>query len=388
MREVSIIGIGVTKFGELWDKSLRQIGLEAGLAAIQDSGIKREDIDALYIGNMASGATIQQEHVSALIADYCGLTNNNIPATRIESASASGGLALRQGYIAVAGGFADIVVVGGAEKMTDVSDAKSAYTNSMGSDEQWESQVGATFPSLHAMIAQAHITENGTTREQLSAVAEKNHMHGAKNPNAQFPFPIKANAVSNSSLVSSPLRMLDCAPNSDGGAAVILCASERAKEFTEKPIKITGSGQASDTLSLHHRKDLGRMKAISIAAKKALKQAGKTPKDLDLAEIHDNFTITELISLEEIGIFKKGEAGPKTLEGLTKIGGEIPINTSGGLKSRGHAPGATGIAQAVEMVQQLRGEAGERQVENAKCGLIENHGGTGATAVVHILEVE
>ena len=388
MRDVSIIGIGVTKFGELWDKSLRQIGLEAGLAAIQDSGIKREDIDALYIGNMASGATIQQEHVSALIADYCGLTNNNIPATRIESASASGGLALRQGYIAVAGGFADIVVVGGAEKMTDVSDAKSAYTNSMGSDEQWESQVGATFPSLHAMIAQAHITENGTTREQLSAVAEKNHMHGAKNPNAQFPFPIKANAVSNSSLVSSPLRMLDCAPNSDGGAAVILCASERAKEFTKTPIKITGSGQASDTLSLHHRKDLGRMKAISIAAKKALKQAGKTPKDLDLAEIHDNFTITELISLEEIGIFKKGEAGPKTLEGMTKIGGEIPINTSGGLKSRGHAPGATGIAQAVEMVQQLRGEAGERQVENAKCGLIENHGGTGATAVVHILEVE
>ena len=388
MRDVSIIGIGVTKFGELWDKSLRQIGLEAGLAAIQDSGIKRDDIDALYIGNMASGATIQQEHVSALIADYCGLTNNNIPAVRIESASASGGLALRQGYMAVAGGFADIVVVGGAEKMTDVSDAKSAYTNSMGSDEQWESQVGATFPSLHAMMAQVYMKKHGTSREELSAVAEKNHMHGAMNPDAQFPFPIKADAVSNSSLVAAPLRMLDCAPNSDGGAAVILCASERAKEFTDKPIKITGSGQASDTLSLHHREDLGRMKAINVAAKEAFKQAGKKPKDLDLAEIHDNFTITELIALEEIGIFKKGEAGAKTLEGVTKINSEIPINTSGGLKSRGHAPGATGIAQAVEVVRQLRGEAGDRQIKNAKCGLIENHGGTAATAVVHILEVE
>lgn len=388
MRDVSIIGIGVTKFGELWDKSLRQIGLEAGLAAIQDSGIERADIDALYIGNMASGATIQQEHVSALIADYCGLTKNSVPATRVESASASGGLALRQGYMAVAGGFADIVVVGGAEKMTDVSDAKSAYTNSMGSDEQWESQVGATFASLHAMIAQSHIAKFGTKREYLSAVAVKNHMHGSKNPNAQFPFPVKAEAVSNSSMVSTPLRMLDCAPNSDGGAAVILCASERAKEFTDKPIKIIGSGQASDTLSLHHRKNLDRMKAINVAAKRAFKQAGKKPSDINLAEVHDNFTITELIALEEIGIFKRGEAGPKTFDGETKIGGKIPINTSGGLKSRGHAPGATGIAQAVEIVQQLRGDAGDRQVKNAKCGLIENHGGTAASAVVHILEVE
>ena len=388
MRDVSIIGTGITKFGELWDKSLRQLGLETGLAAISDAGITSKDIDALYIGNMAAGSTLQQEHVSALMADYCGLTNNHVPATRVEAASASGGLALRQAYMAIAGGFIDIAVVGGAEKMTDVSDSESSYTVSMGSDEQWESKAGATFASLHAMIAQSHIDEYGTTREQMSAVSEKNHHHASMNPMAQFPFKISSESVSNSGIVSSPLRMLDCAPNSDGAAAVVLCASEKASKFTKKSIKIIGSGQASDTLSLHHRKFLNRMPAIGVAAKRAFESCGKKPNDLDVIEIHDNFTISEIIALEEIGIFKRGEAAIKILEGETKIGGKIPVNTSGGLKARGHAPGATGIAQVVEIVQQLRGDAGDRQVKNAKIGMVENHGGTAATAVVHILEAE
>ena len=388
MRDVSIIGIGITKFGELWDKSLRQLGLETGLSAISDAGIKSKDIDALYIGNMAAGSTLQQEHVSALMADYCGLTNNNIPATRVEAASASGGLALRQAYMAIAGGFIDIAVVGGAEKMTDVSDSESSYTVSMGSDEQWESKAGATFASLHAMMTQSHIDEYGTTREEMSAVSSKNHYHASMNPMAQFPFKVSTEAVSNSGIVSSPLRMLDCAPNSDGAAAVVLCASDKASKYAKKAIKIIGSGQASDTLSLHHRKYLNRMPAIRIAAKRAFKSCGKKPNDLDVIEIHDNFTISEIIALEEIGIFKRGKAGEKILDGETTIGGKIPVNTSGGLKARGHAPGATGIAQIVEIVQQLRGEAGDRQVKNAKIGMAENHGGTAATAVVHILEAE
>jgi len=388
MRDVSIIGIGITKFGELWDKSLRQLGLETGLSAISDAGIKSKDIDALYIGNMAAGSTLQQEHVSALMADYCGLTNNHIPATRVEAASASGGLALRQAYMAIAGGFIDIAVVGGAEKMTDVSDSESSYTVSMGSDEQWESKAGATFASLHAMMAQSHIDEYGTTREEMSAVSSKNHYHASMNPMAQFPFKVSPEAVSNSGIVSSPLRMLDCAPNSDGAAAVVLCASDKASKYTKKTIKIIGSGQASDTLSLHHRKYLNRMPAIGIAAKRAFKSCGKKPNDLDVIEIHDNFTISEIIALEEIGLFKRGKAGEKILDGETTIGGKIPVNTSGGLKARGHAPGATGIAQIVEIVQQLRGEAGDRQVNNAKIGMVENHGGTAATAVVHILEAE
>jgi len=388
MREVSIIGIGITKFGELWDKSLRQLGLETGLAAISDAGIKSKDIDALYIGNMAAGSTLQQEHVSALMADYCGLTSQNVPATRVEAASASGGLAIRQAYMAIAGGFIDIAVVGGAEKMTDVSDSESSYTVSMGSDEQWESKAGATFASLHAMMTQSHMQQYGTTREEMSAVSAKNHYHASMNPMAQFPFEVSAETVSNSGLVSSPLRMLDCAPNSDGAAAIVLCATEKAKKYGKKSIKIIGSGQASDTLSLHHRQHLNQMPAIKVAAKRAFKSCGKKVSDIDLIEVHDNFTISEIIALEEIGIFRRGKAAAKILEGETKLGGKIPTNTSGGLKARGHAPGATGIAQVVEVVQQLRGEAGVRQVKDAKIGMVENHGGTAATAVIHILERE
>jgi len=388
MREVSIIGIGITKFGELWDKSLRQLGLETGLAAISDAGITSKDIDALYIGNMAAGSTLQQEHVSALMADYCGLTSQNIPATRVEAASASGGLAVRQAYMAIAGGFIDIAVVGGAEKMTDVSDSESSYTVSMGSDEQWESKAGATFASLHAMMAQSHMAEYGTSREEMSAVSAKNHYHASMNPMAQFPFALDAETVSNSGMVSSPLRMLDCAPNSDGAAAIVLCATEKANKYKKKSVKIIGSGQASDTLSLHHRKHLNQMPAIKVAAKRAFKSCGKKVSDLDLIEIHDNFTISEIIALEEIGVFKRGKAAANILKGETKLGGKIPVNTSGGLKARGHAPGATGIAQVVEIVQQLRGEAGDRQVKGAKIGMVENHGGTAATAVIHILEGE
>ena len=388
MRDVSVIGIGITKFGELWDRSLRELGLETGLAAISDAGITSKDIDALYIGNMAAGSTLQQEHVSALIADYCGLTSQNISATRVEAASASGGLAIRQAYMAIAGGFIDVAVVGGAEKMTDVSDSESSYTVSMGSDEQWEAQAGATFASLHAMIAQSHMNEFGTTREELSAISEKNHYHASMNPMAQFPFQISGETVSNSGIVSSPLRMLDCAPNSDGAAAVVLCATEKAKKFKKKGVRIIGSGQASDTLSLHHREYLNRLPAIGVAAKRAFKSCGKKAKDIDLIEIHDNFTISEVIALEEIGIFKRGKAAEMSLKGETRLGGKIAVNTSGGLKARGHAPGATGIAQIIEVVQQLRGEAGDRQVEGAKIGMTENHGGTAATAVVHILEAE
>ena len=388
MRDVSIIGIGITKFGELWDKSLRQLGLETGLAAISDAGITSKDIDALYIGNMAAGSTLQQEHVSALMADYCGLTSQNIPATRVEAASASGGLAIRQAYMAIAGGFIDIAVVGGAEKMTDVSDSESSYTVSMGSDEQWESKAGATFASLHAMMAQSHMAEYGTSREEMSAVSAKNHYHASMNPMAQFPFALDAETISNSGMVSSPLRMLDCAPNSDGAAAIVLCATEKANKYKKKSVKIIGSGQASDTLSLHHRKHLNQMPAIKVAAKRAFKSCGKKVSDLDLIEIHDNFTISEIIALEEIGVFKRGKAAANILKGETKLGGKIPVNTSGGLKARGHAPGATGIAQVVEIVQQLRGEAGDRQVKGAKIGMVENHGGTAATAVIHILEGE
>jgi acetyl-CoA C-acetyltransferase len=384
MRRVAVIGVGDTEFGELWDYSFRDLGIKAGLAAVADANITSEQIDALYVGNMSAGRFIEQEHIGALIADYAGLSNNNIPATRVEAAGASGGLALRQGFMAVASGMHDIVVVGGAEKMTDVSDEESATIQSSAADQEWETVLGATFPALHAMIARRHMYEHGTTREQLADVAVKNHRHGSMNPKAQFQREISRETVLGSPIVASPLRMFDCAPSSDGAAAVVLCPLDDAKKYTDVAIEIIGSGQASDSLALHHRKDICTMESTRMAAKRALAMAGITHKDVDLAEVHDNFTISEILAIEDIGFFKKGEGGKATEAGLTGLSGEIAVNTSGGLKARGDPVGATGIAQVVEIVTQLRGKAGKRQVKDAAIGLTHNIGGTGATAIVHV----
>jgi len=384
MRRVAIIGVGATEFGELWDSSFRDIGITAGLAAVADANITADQIDALYVGNMSAGRFIEQEHIGALIADYAGLARDHVAATRVEAAGASGGLALRQGFLAVASGLHDIVVVGGAEKMLDVSDVESSIIQSAALDQEWETVLGATFPALHALIARRHMHEYGTTREQLADVAVKNHKHGSLNPKAQFRREITRETVMGSPMVSSPLRMFDCAPSSDGAAAVVLCPLESAKKFTEIPIEIIGSGQASDTLSLHHRKDICTMEATRMAAKRAFAMANMTHKDVDIAEVHDNFTISEILAIEDLGFFRKGEGGKATEAGLTGLGGEIAVNTSGGLKARGDPIGATGLAQAVEIVTQLRGKAEKRQVKDANVGLAHNVGGTGATALVHL----
>jgi acetyl-CoA C-acetyltransferase len=293
MRRVAIIGVGDTEFGELWDYSFREIGIQAGLAAVADANITADKIDALYVGNMSAGRFIEQEHIGALIADYSGLARDHVPATRVEAAGASGGLALRQGFLAVASGLHDIVVVGGAEKMTDVSDVESAMIQSSAADQEWETVLGATFPALHALIAHRHMHQHGTTREQLADVAVKNHKNGSLNPKAQFQREITREAVMSSPLVSSPLRVFDCAPSSDGAAAVVLCPLEAAKKYTEMPIEIIGTGQASDSLSLHDRKDICTMEATRVAAKRAFEMANLTQKDVDVAEVHDNFTISE-----------------------------------------------------------------------------------------------
>lgn len=384
MRRVAIIGVGATEFGELWDSSFRDIGIEAGLAAVADAKINADQIDALYVGNMSAGRFIEQEHIGALIADYAGLARDHVAATRVEAAGASGGLALRQGFLAVASGLHEIVVVGGAEKMLDVSDVESSIIQSAASDQEWETVQGATFPALHALIAKRHMHEYGTTREQLADVAVKNHKNGSLNPKAQFRREITRETVMGSPMVSSPLRMFDCAPSSDGAAAVVLCPLDQAKKFTEIPIEIIGSGQASDTLSLHHRKDICTMEATKVAAQRAFKMAGLTHKDVDVAEVHDNFTISEILAIEDLGFFAKGQGGKATEAGLTALEGEIAVNTSGGLKARGDPIGATGLAQAVEIVTQLRGKAEKRQVKDANVGLAHNVGGTGATAIVHL----
>ena len=385
MREVAIIGVGDTKFGELWDMSLRDLGIHAGLAAVYDANLSGDEIDALYLGNMSAGKFTEQEHIGALIADYSGLARDHIPATRVEAAGASGGLAFRQGVMAVASGMQDIVVVGGAEKMTDVGDTLSTEIQAMAADQQWETSFGATFPALHAMIARRHMYEYGTTREQIASVAVKNHKHGALNPKAQFQKEIKLDTVLKSAPVADPLGVFDCAPVSDGGAAVVLCPMDKARKYTDTPVKILATSQASDTLSLANRDSPCRFDATMVAARRAFERAGLGPKDVQLAEVHDSYTISEILAIEDLGFFPKGKGGAATADGQTTLGAKLAVNTSGGLKARGDPIGATGVAQVVELVHQLRGEAGKRQVAGAEVGLAQNVGGTGATVVVQIL---
>ena len=386
MREVAVIGVGVTEFGELWDKSFRNLIAEAGSKAILDSGIGGKELDALYVGSMSAGRFVGQEHVGALVADCSGFAHMHIPAIRVESACASGGLAVRQGYFSVASGMNDVVVVGGVEKMTDVVGDEATDIIATGLDQEWEAFFGATFPGIYAMIATRHMYDYGTTREQLAKVAVKNHANGALNPYAQFKRAISLDKVLNSPITAYPLRMLDCSPVSDGAAAIILCAADKAKNYTDKPVKIIGTGQASDTLALHGRRDICTFDSTVYAAKKAYKQAKLQPKDIDIAEVHDCFTIAEILAIEDLGFVKKGEGGKAVDKQITTLNGKIPVNTSGGLKAKGHPVGATGVAQIAEIVMQLRGEAGQRQVKDAKIGLTHNVGAAGASCVVHILE--
>lgn len=386
MREVAVIGIGITKFGELWDKSFRQLIAEAGSKAILDAGIEGKEIDGMYVGSMSSGRFVGQEHVGALVADAAGFSHMHIPSTRVEGACASGGLAVRQGYLSIASGMNDIVVVGGMEKMNDVGGNDATATLATAADQEWEAFFGATFPALYAMIATRHMHEYGTTKEQLAQVAVKNHANGAKNPYAQYRREITLELAMNATTVAYPLGLLDCSPVTDGAASLILCAADKAKKYTDKPIKIIGSGQGSDSLALHGRRDICTLDATVHAAKTAYKQAGITSKDIDFAEVHDCFTIAEICAIEDLGFVKKGEGGKAIDNKITTLDGSLPVNTSGGLKSKGHPVGATGVAQMVEVTQQLRGEAEARQVKDAKIGLAHNVGGSGATCVIHIME--
>jgi len=382
MRRVAIIGAGMTPFGEHWEQGFRDLVVQAGIKAISDAGIAGEKIDAGFVGTMASGRLIGQEHIGGLIADYMGL--NPIPITRVEGACASGGLALRQGFMAVASGMHDIVVVGGVEKMTDLGVNTVSDILGGAGDQEWELFLGATFPAIYALMARRHMADYGTTEEMMASVAVKNHRHGAKNKYAQFQSEITLDTVMKSKMVADPLKVFDCSPITDGAAGVVLAPLDIASSFVKKPVEIIACSQASDAIALHSRESLTGLKATQVAGKKAFEMAKLTPKDIDFAEIHDCFTIAEIMAIEDLGFFKKGQGGPATLEGRTAIGGEIPVNTSGGLKACGHPVGATGVKQAVECVWQLRGEAEGRQVKDANIGMSHNVGGSGATAVVHI----
>ncbi len=385
MREVAVIGIGIMKWGELWEKSFRNIFSEAALNAIDDAGV--DHIDSLYVGCMSGGLFVGQEHVGAIMADYIG--QKHIPAAHVESACASGGLSFRQAYMEVASGMSDIVMAGGVEKMTDVSGDGATYALATAADQDYEVFHGVTFPGLYAMMARAYMKKYKTTRAQLSAVPYKAHLNGSKNPYAQYPFPIKLKDVENGVMVADPLHILDCSPITDGAAAVILTTVDIAKKLKKPIIKIIGSGMATDTIALHQRETLTSLKSTELAGERALKMAGKKIDNVDLIEVHDCFSIAEIIVTESLGLFKPGQGAKAAADGLTALDGKIPVNTSGGLKAKGHPVGATGIGQVVEIVKQLRGEAENgRQIKgNPKVGMAQNMGGSGASAVVHILEV-
>ena len=384
-RDVAIVGVGITPFGEHWDKGLRELVTEAGFAAAAEAGVRGKDIQMMVVGNMSGGMFVGQEHVGALVADFLGL--NPIPAIRVEAACASGGVALRQGYLAIASGLYDLVAVGGVEKMTDVQGEWATSVLSGAMDFEWEAYEGATFPGIYAMIARRYMHEYGLTREQLAKVAVKNHYHASFNPLAHYRNRISVDDVIKSSLVADPLQLLDCSPISDGAACVLLASSETAKKYTDTPITIEACTQASGTLSLFDRRDICTIDATVEASRQAYKDAKVSQKEIDVVEAHDCFTIAEILALEDLGFCEKGKGGKLYDDGQTYVGGSLPVNTDGGLKAAGHPVGATGVKQIVELVKQLRGEAEKgRQVNGAEVGLAQNVGGSGATVVITVLK--
>jgi acetyl-CoA C-acetyltransferase len=382
MKNVAVIGIGMIKWGELWNKSLRDIAAEAALKCLQDAGEDR--VDTISIGIMSGGLFNAQEHLASIISDYIG--RRFTPATRVESACASGGLAVRNAFMEILSGQSEYALAIGVEKMTDVDGNKATYALASAADQDFEAFHGVTFPGLYAMMANAHMKKYGTTLEQLSQVAVKNHDNGSLNPHAQFPFKVTLDQVMNSTKIADPLRLFHCSPITDGAAAVLLASEDVAKKMNRPYAIISGIGLATDTIALCQRDDISYLKAVELSANRALKMADKQITDIDFAEVHDCFTIAEIMVMEAIGVVEPGQGGPAVMEGMTRVNGKFPINPSGGLKAKGHPVGATGVAQICEAVTQLRGEAGERQLKNARTALTQNMGGSGASSIIHILE--
>jgi acetyl-CoA C-acetyltransferase len=380
---VSIISAGMSKFGKHDGLLAREIFGEAASEAFSRCPklAPKSDIKAMFIGHMGE-AYEHQGHTGSTIADWTGLTG--IPATRTEAACGSSGAALRAGIYAVLSGLADVVLVGGVEKMSHRTTAEVTEYLAMASDYPFEQFHGITFPGLFALMATSHMHTYGTTQEQIAKAAVKNHYHGSMNPKAHMQKEITLETVMASRYVAWPLKLYDCSLITDGASCIILTKPELAKKYTDQPVHIVGSGHASDTIGLYERKSLTSLNATKLAAKSAYDMAKIKPLQVSLAEVHDCFTFAELMAYEDLGFCKEGESGKFIESGATRLGGHIPVNTSGGLKAKGHPVGATGTAQTYEIYLQLTDQAGKRQVKDAQIGLTHNVGGSGATSVVHL----
>lgn len=383
MRDVSIIGIGQTKVDEHWDRSLRHLAGDAVLLAMRDAGI--ETADALYVGNMLSGLLTGQEHLGALIADFVGL--RGIEAVKVEAACGSGAAALRMAYGAVAGGLHDFAIVCGVEKMTDTVNAETTTGLVMAADADYESIHGLTFVSINALLMRRYMFEYGVKHGDFAEFTVNAHRNAAGNPYAMFRNRITAEQFARARMISDPINLLDSSGIGDGAAAVVVCPSSMAREYGNgQAVRIRASSMATDAVAVHDRSDPLWLSAVEASAYKAYQQAGVGPREIDLFEVHDAFTIMSALSLEASGFAERGKGVWLAKAGEITREGRIPICTMGGLKARGHPVGATGIYQVVEVSQQLRGEAGANQLPNARLGMAQNIGGSGATVITHILE--
>lgn len=380
MREVSVIGIGQTKVGEHWDVSLRHLAWEAVRAALSDAGVKR--VDGLYVGNWLGGLLSGQEQLGALIADFVGM--RGVEAVKVEAASASGAAALRQAYTAVASGLMDIVVVVGVEKMTDRIGSPVQAALTTGVDSDYEAVQGVTPAAQAALLMRRAMYEYGLTLADFAPFSVNAHQNASTNPNAMYRNKITVEAYLKAPMIAEPVNLFDAAPAADGAAALVLCPAAIAHDYSQKPVRIAASAIATDALALHDRPDPLFLAAANLSAGQAYEQAGIGPEDIDVFELHDAYTILAALTLEATGFARRGEGTRLTADGSIGLKGRIPISTFGGLKARGDPGGATGIYQAVEVVLQLRGEAGPNQVEGARWGMAQNLGGLAATAVTHI----
>jgi acetyl-CoA C-acetyltransferase len=382
MREVAIIGVGSTPFGKNEGQGIVDLAVAACRDALAEARVPAEKIQAFYLGNFVGERLANQGSLAALVAGRLGLTG--IPATKVEGACASGGIAFRHGFLTIALGLYDFVLVAGAEKMTAASTAEVTAALATAGDEALEMRSGLTFPGAFAVVMREHMARHKTTREQIALVSVKNHGLGAQNPKAQFRKPVTLEEVVNSRLVADPIRLFDCPPISDGAAAALLCPAEWARDFHAKPVKVLGSGHATGPATLWELEDLTSFPATIRASREAYAMAKIAPADVRVAEVHDCFTIAEIVATEDLGFFSKGEGGRAVEEGLTGLDGKVAVNPSGGLIAKGHPVGATGCGQIYELVKQLRGEAAN-QARNAEIALAHNLGGTGVVSTVTIL---
>ena len=382
MRDVAIIGTGEIPVDEHWTTGIRHLMLEAGLSAMRDANI--ESVDALYVGNMLSGEIAGQSHLGALAVDFMGL--DNAEAFKVEAACASGSAALRVGYMAVASGLLDLVLVLGVEKMTDTSGQETTAALAAAADAEYEVSQGISFVALNALLMQRYMYDYGWQREDFANFAITAHANGANNPYAMFQRPISAEMYARAPIIATPVGLMDASPVCDGAAAVVLAPAEFARALSPAPVKIKASAVGMAPLAVHDRKDPLALEAARISSRKAYAQAGIKPEDLDFFELHDAFTIMAALSLEAAGFAERGTGVQLALDEEISLKGRVPMATMGGLKARGHPVGATGIYQVVEAVMQLRGLAGANQIPGARLGMTQNIGGSGATVITHIFE--